>query len=49
MSQQNKTIVLYNGQSQYGVLRYFIQDPHTWLARAEKIVETVMYHKHFMA
>ncbi|MGG4406331.1 hypothetical protein ABEP13_11025 [Geobacillus stearothermophilus] len=26
MSHQNKTIVLYNGQSQYGVLRYFIQD-----------------------
>ncbi|AWO74740.1 glycosyltransferase family 1 protein [Geobacillus thermoleovorans] len=26
MSDQNKTIVLYNGQSQYGVLRYFIQD-----------------------
>jgi len=24
-------------------------EKHTWLARAEKIVETVMYHKHFMA
>ncbi|WPZ18076.1 hypothetical protein UM396_16165 [Geobacillus subterraneus] len=26
MNHQNKTIVLYNGQSQYDVLRYFIQD-----------------------
>ncbi|MBB6281988.1 hypothetical protein HNR34_000300 [Geobacillus subterraneus] len=26
MSHSNKTIVLYNGQSQYGVLRYFIRD-----------------------
>ncbi|KDE46039.1 hypothetical protein DI43_17265 [Geobacillus sp. CAMR12739] len=26
-----------------------VMEKHTWLARAEKIVETVMYHKHFMA
>lgn len=26
MGHQNKTIIFYNGQSQYGVLRYFIQD-----------------------
>ncbi|WPZ18074.1 glycosyltransferase [Geobacillus subterraneus] len=24
-------------------------EKHTWLARAEKIIETVIYHKHFMA
>ncbi|MEB3751052.1 MULTISPECIES: glycosyltransferase [Geobacillus] len=24
-------------------------EKHTWLARAKKIIETVIYHKHFMA